>query len=95
MTTITPVRIESVSSIAADPLAWQGLLDGLGVALTGATLPGVFDAAYDAAEGSSRDPEAVTAWTGVQDEVIAEVAPAVAALLETAIERRLPWSFRG
>lgn len=41
---------------------------------------------------SPTDPPELFAWDRLVDEAIAEVAPAVAAMLQAAVDKRLPWS---
>ena len=38
---------------------------------------------------------AIDAWMDMRDEAIEEIAPAVARLVDEAIQRRLPWTWEG
>lgn len=88
MATATPVRVTDAPRIAADPEAMEQLRDGLANAEGTAENPGLADLSqYDRERASFVWEQAVV------DEAIAEISPVVAAMLEAAIAKRLPWTW--
>jgi hypothetical protein len=77
----TPITVTRVPSILDDQDGMEQLRDGLGNA--SAFMPVELERLGD------HDP-AHAAWERVVDAAIAEVAPAVAAMLDAAIDKRLP-----
>lgn len=91
----TILSIPRIPRIVDDPDAMQQLTDGLGNALSTLRVPEI-EKAYEALEvqgPAESEPPGIAAWDKeVTDAAIAEVAPAVAAMLQAAVEKRLPWS---
>ena len=91
MTIATPIRVLDAPRIAASESAMEQLIDGLGNAeaesYTTARIPrwDMDDYTYEKV-GTAYETEVVEA-------AIAEIAPAVAAMLEAAIAKRLPWTW--
>ena len=91
MTTATPTRVVDAPRIAANEEAMYELIAGLGNAEA---------SSYEGmrpARGDLSDHEADVAGGDYEREVvdaaIAEIAPAVVAMLEAAIAKRLPWTW--
>jgi hypothetical protein len=94
-TTPTIISITRVPRIVDEPDAMQQLTDGLSNALGALRVPEIERAyrSFEAQGPAESDPPGIREWDQqVGDAVIAEVALAVAALLQAAIDKRLPWS---
>ena len=89
MTTGTAIRVSVTPRIAANADAMGQLREGLAEAEATANHHPHFAALSE----DERD-HAGGAWErAVVDEAVAEIAPAVAAMLEQAIAKRLPWTW--
>lgn len=83
MATNAPIRVTDAPRIAASESAMEQIRDGLANAAAECNISEYMHV-------DSQDP-AVFAWEETIDDVAQEVAPYVAALLDVAIAKRLPW----
>ncbi len=97
MTTATTIlSIARIPRLADDAAAMDQLTDGLKntLATLGLSVPEI-ERAFElhGAKDYPPDPPGIVEWNEeVEDPAVAEIAPAVAALLQDALEKRLPWS---
>jgi len=90
-TTRTPIRIESLPSVASNVDAMGQLREGIAGAIV-ESQGEVFRAAWEAAGDGTEQPDAVTVWDDeVVEATVAEVVEQTARLIDAALARRLPW----
>jgi hypothetical protein len=98
---MTALSVARVGRIADDEEAMEQIRDGMANAIAALKIPEIEQAyvlqkQYELqrySEWVGFDPPGVAEWENqLATAAIAEVAPAVAALLQAAVDKRLPWS---
>jgi hypothetical protein len=95
MTPTTVLSVPRIPRIADDADAMEQLTEGLmnTLATLGMRVPELERAYQLHGDKEPADPPGTVEWSDqVEEPAVAEIAPAVAALLQAAIEKRLPWT---
>lgn len=89
-TVTTPIRVDVVDDVdIANEHYRFSLSDAVQVSVP------VLDAVMDATDPDGAEHPAVSAWDELTDEIVDELAPKVARLINEAYQRRLPWTWEG